>query len=247
MTASVAREGRSSSPTLDGRTIRLGPGWYLCSHRLPTAMPIPLAVVAPGDVDLATWAFAGMKAPSREPACLLLLRPNGTAAETALERGTRLVVATHFHDIAVSSGPAQAPEALAAAERAVIAQAVLSAVTAGTVAALASLFPLLAPALRAMPIREDAPDLAIDLAIDLHGAGTGSLSGTAVPDYVLLDSAAGTRCLRVATARLAVSARPRMDLDLEPLWGPDGEGAPGHAVLLGGGRSTPARLRAAGA
>lgn len=243
MTASVAREGRSSSPSLDGRTIRLGPGWYLCSHRLPTAMPIPLAVAAPGDVDLATWAFAGMKAPSREPACLLLLRPNGAAAETALERGTRLVVATHFHDIAVSSGPAQAPEALAAAERAVIAQAVLSAVTAGTVAALASLFPLLAPALRAMPIREDAPDLAIDP----HGAGTGSLSGTAVPDYVLLDSAAGTRCLRVAAARLAVSARPRMALDLEPLWGPAGEDAPGHAVLLGDGRSTPARLRAAGA
>lgn len=243
MTASVAREGRSSSPTLDGRTIRLGPSWYLCRHRLPTAMPIPLAVASPGDVDLATWAFAGMKAPSREPTCLLLLRPNGIAPETALERGTRLVVATHFHDIAVSSGPAEAPEALEATERAVIAQAVLSAVTAGTVAALASLFPLLAPALRAMPIREDAPDLAIDP----HRPGTCSLSGTAVPDYLLLDSDAGTRCVRVATARLAVSPQPRVDLDLEPLWGPGGDDAPGHAVLVGGGRSTPARLRAAGA
>ncbi|WP_375462387.1 hypothetical protein [uncultured Methylobacterium sp.] len=238
MARSVEDEGRA--PGIDGRTIRLGPGWYLCKFRLPTAMPIPLGIARPEHLDLVTWAFAGMSAAASRPTCLLVARPRGREAEAALEGGGALVVATHFRDLHVSSSPARPPDELPPDERAVLARAVLSAVTARTVGPLAALFPLLAPALRAMPLAKDAPELALDP----ERPGSCSVSGADVPNYLVLDGPAGASCARVGTARLTFAPRPRMDLDLDPVWGPAPDRGPERAYLVGTGRFTPARLRA---
>ena len=124
MTALVEREG--ACLPLDGRVVRLGSDCVLCCFRLPTSMPIPLAVVSPADIELLTWAFAGMTAPGRQPTCLLLVRPHSAVAANALANGTDLVLRTHFRDLAITTGPAEAAEGLSTDERAVMARAVLS-------------------------------------------------------------------------------------------------------------------------
>lgn len=240
MTTSVERDSLSSC--YDGRVFRLGPDWALCSFRLSTSMPIPLALVAPGDIALETWAFTGMAARADRPTCLLLMRVQGAVARIAMEQGTHLVVDTHFHPIAVTTGPAETADGLPPGDRAVMARAVLSAMTPRNAAALADPITLLAPALRVLPVPKDAPE--ITLAADRSAACT--VSGTDVPNYVLFDAEAGLRCARVATARLTFSPTPRMDLNLEPLWGPEA-GPPNRTFLVADGRFATARLRAAAA
>lgn len=240
MPASVERD----SPALrfKGRVFWLGPNWVVCSFRLPTSMPIPLEVVAPSDISLETWAFRGMAAQADRQVCLLLLRAHGGAARSALAHGMLLVVATHFHPVAIATDPAEAADGLPLGDRTVMAQAILSAMKPRNVAALADPVTLLAPALREVSVPKEAPE--VTLAADPSVACT--ISGTHVPDYVLFDAEAGLRCIRVATARLSFSPTPSMDLDLEPLWGPE-IGSPRHTFLVANGRFTTARLRAAAA
>ena len=237
MTASVDQDGLSSCG--DGRVFLLGPDWALCSFLLPTSMPIPLAVVEPAGMVLETWAFTGMTARASRPTCLLLVRTQVAEARIALERGTRFVVATHFHVVAVTTGPAEPAEDLPPVDRALMARAVLSAMTPRNAVALADPITLLAPALRALSVPKDVPEVAV--AADRSSACT--VSGTDVPNYVLFDSNAGLRCTRVSTARLAFSPTPRMDLDLEPLWGPE-TGSPDRTFLVADGCFTAARVRA---
>lgn len=237
MTASVEQDGLP--PCCDGRVFRLGPDWALCSFLLPTSMPIPLGVIEPAGMVLETWAFTGMTARASRPTCLLLVRAPVAEARIALERGTRFVVATHFHVVAVTTGPAEPAENLPPGDRAVMARAVLSAMTPRNAAALADPITLLAQALRAIPVPKDGPEVTVAADRSLACA----VSGTDVPNYVLFDSNAGFRCARVATARLAFSPTPRMDLDLEPLWGPE-TWPPDRTFLVADGCFTAARLRA---
>lgn len=237
MTASFDREGASTR--CDARIFRFGSDWVLCSFRLPTSMPIPLAVVAPGDVTLETWAFAGMTAREKRSTGLLLLRTRGDAAGTALARGTRLVVATHFHPITLATGPAEPAGTLSPGDAAVMARAVLSSMTPQNATALADPITLLAPAIRDVPVPKDGPE--VTLADDPRAC---SVSGTEVPNYVLFDSGSGLRCARVATARMTFSPASRMDLDLDPLWGPE-VGRPRRVFLIANGGFAAARLSAA--
>lgn len=237
---SIERDGFSTE--CDGRAFRLGADWALCSFRLPTSMPIPLAVVVPDGVALETWAFSGLDAQADRPTCLLLLRLQDAAARNALAHGTRLVVATHFHALAVTTGPAEPADRLPPDDRTVMARAVLSAMTPRNAAALADPISLLATALRAASVPKDGPE--VTLAADRPAACT--VSGTDVPNYVLFDSRAGLRCSRVAAARLVFSPAPRMDLDLEHLWGPD-TAPPDRTFLVADGRFTTVLPRVAAA
>lgn len=236
MTASFDREGPSTR--CNARIFRLGSDWVLCSFRLPTSMPIPLAVVAPADITLETWAFAGMSTREKPPTGLLLLRMRGDAAETVLARGTRLVVATHFHPITLAIGPADPAGTLTLGDAAVMARAVLSSMTPRNAAALAVPITLLAPAIRDLPVPQDGPE--VTLVDDPRAC---SISGTEVPNYVLFDSGSGLRCARVATARMTFSPASRMDLELDPLWGPE-VGRPERAFLIANGGFAAARLSA---
>ncbi len=226
MTALIAREGSCS--LLAGRTSRIGSDWVFCSFRLPTSMPIPLAVISPVDVELATWAFTGMRAPAHQPTCLLLVRPHSAAAATAIANGTELVLRTHFRDIAIATGPAEGASHLSSGERAVAARAVLSSIADANVAALADPITLLLPDLHFLP----EPTKGLDLTISNATASSCTLSGADVPNFILFKSDVGTRCARVAAARLTFSPNPLMDLDLEPVWGPDAF-PPARAILIG--------------
>ena len=237
MTVSFDREG--ASIRCNARIFRLGSDWALCSFRLPTSMPFPLAVVAPGDVTLETWAFAGMTAREKRPTGLLLLRTRSDAAEKALARGTRLVVATHFHPITLETGPAEPAGMLSPGDAALMARAVLSSMTPRNAAALAGPITLLAPAIRDLPVPKDGPE--VTLVDDPRAC---SISGTEVPNYVLFDSRPGLRCARVATACMTFSPASRMDLELDPLWGPE-VGRPERAFLIANGGFAAARLSAA--
>ncbi|GJD46940.1 hypothetical protein AFCDBAGC_4825 [Methylobacterium cerastii] len=237
MTASFDRKGPSTR--YNARIFRLGADWVLCSFCLPTSMPIPLEVIAPDNVTLETWAFAGMTARERRPTGLLLLRTRGDAAETVFARGTSLVVATHFHSITLATGPAEPAGTLSPGDAAVMARAVLSSMTPRNAAALADPITLLAPAIRDLPVPKDGP--VVTLVDDPLAC---SISGTEVPNYVLFDSGPGLRCARVATARMTFSPVSRMDLELDPLWGPE-VGQPERAFLIANGGFAAARLSAA--
>ena len=237
MTASF--DHKDSSTRCNARIYRFGSDWVICSFRLPTSMPIPLEVVAPGDVTLETWAFAGMNARKKRPTGLLLLHTRGDAAETVLARGTRLVVATHFHPITLATGPAEPEGTLSPGDAAVMARAVLSSMTPRNAAALADPITLLAPAIRDLPVPQDGPE--VTLVDDPRAC---SISGTEVPNYVLFDSRSGLRCARVATVRMTFSPASRMDLELDPLWGPE-VGRPERAFLIANGGFAAARLSAA--
>ncbi|MCK2056373.1 hypothetical protein [Methylobacterium sp. 37f] len=236
MTASV--KPKRSSNTCEGRLFDFGSDWVLCSFRLPTSMPIPLAVVAPSNISLETWAFTGMTSRANRPICLMLLRVEDAEARASLAREMRLVVATHFHLITVATTPTEPADGIDLNDQKVMAEAVLSAVTPRNARALADPIALLAPTLRAVPLPKSAPE--IMLGPEPTEACT--VSGTDVPNYILFDADAGLRLTRVATARLIFSPIPRMDLDLEPLWGAKIE-LPQRTFLVGHGRFTTARLR----
>ena len=238
MTAFGEREPSPSSA--GGRVFRLGADWAVCSFRLPTSMPIPLAVLSPAEIDLSTWAFAGMKAPTHRPTCLLLVQVRHAAASAALANGTRLVVRTHFHDLAISMRPQEAFDGLPSDERSLMARAVLSSVTADNVAALAEPIGLLAPALRGVPAAKDGPDLNFAAG----RADACSLTGTEVPNFILFDTESGLRCARVATARVTLSPKASMDLTLEPVWGPE-TGPVRGTILIRDGHFTVARIATA--
>lgn len=176
-------------------------GTGLLRFPLPPSLPIPLGIAAPAGVSLAAWAFAGLEegAPGG-PVCLLGLE--GTA-------GGDVTLATHFRDIPIRAEPA--PEALSEAERVLLARALLSAGPAG-LPALAGLFPLIEPALAALPVADDAPALTAD-------GARATLTGTAVPHALLTRSETGWGCARVASARLGFAGGARIALALDPLWG----------------------------
>lgn len=221
-----------------GRTIRLGPDWYLCRLALPTSLPIPLGIEEPHGLDLVTWAFSGVTAAAADPACLLILRPRDAAARSALDSGTRLVVATHFRAMAVVLPAAEPAETLSQADRHTVARAIAPVIDPHLAQGLSAVFPLLRRALALWPVPDDAPTVTMDRT----GRATCTLSGVEMPDYLLFPGEAGVACARVAEARLRFDRAARMDLDLERLWGPDVPPSLDRAILVGAGTATPARL-----
>ena len=219
------RDGMSAaalSPPMEkpvsGRLVEAAPGACVLRFPLPPSLPIPLHIAAPEKVRLVTWVFSGLEAGAPDgPVCLLVLE-----AESAALRGG-VTLATHFSDLVVRPEPASG-DALSPAERTLLAGALLSAGTAG-LAPLGCLFGLLEPAVTALPVAEDAPDLA-------EGEGGWSLGGTAVPHGLLYRVRAGWGCARVAQARLRFGRHPRQHLTLETLWGAAPEGLPERSFAL---------------
>ncbi|MEH3117920.1 MAG: hypothetical protein PGN25_10105 [Methylorubrum populi] len=209
--------GATGAP-IPGRLVEAAPGAFVLRFPLPPSLPIPLDVAAPEGVRLVTWAFAGLEAGARGgPTGLLALEADGLAL------GGGLTVATHFRDLTVHPEPASA-EALGAAERALLARALLSAGPSG-LAPLGRLFGLFEAAVAALPVAEDAPALADE-------AGGWTLGGTAIPHGLLFRVRAGWGCARVVRASLGLKPHPRQRLTLAPLWGAAPEGLPERSFAL---------------
>jgi hypothetical protein len=155
--------------------------------------------------------------------------------EPTLRDLVRVVVETHFHDLAVALAP-QAEAGLSASERALLCQAVLAAITPATLDPLAPILNWLAPEMRDLPLAKEAPELTLRL------DGRATLTGYVVPDYVLLIAGNEHACHRVERARLRFGAETNADLILVPARALAGR--PDRAILVGGGGFTPARLRA---
>lgn len=216
-TAVVRPTGDGTVP-VPGQLVEAAPGACVLRFPLPPSLPIPLHVAAPETVQLVTWVFSGLEAGAPDgPVCLLALEAEGAA----LREGVSL--ATHFRDLVVRPEPA-ASDVLPPSERTLLARALLSSGTAG-LAPLGRLFGLVEPAVIALPVAEDAPDLADED----HGW---SLGGTAIPHGLLFRARAGWGCARVAGARLRFGRHPRQHLTLEPVWGAAPEGLPERCFAL---------------
>lgn len=201
-----------------GRLIEAAPGAFVLRFPLPPSLPIPLHVASPDGVRLVTWVLAGLEAGAGEgPVGLLAL----DADDGAL--GDGLTLATHFRDLAIRP-ERSAADALGAAERSLLARALLSAGASGLVP-LGRLFGLVEASVAALPIAEGAPNLADE-------AGGWTLGGTAIPHGLLFRTRAGWGCARVVEARLRFGRHPRQRLTLEPLWGAAPEGPPERAFAL---------------
>lgn len=193
-----------------GRLIEAAPGACVLRFPLPPSLPIPLHIAAPENVRLVTWVFSGLDADAPDgPICLLALEAESAALPESVS------IATHFHDLSVRPERA-ANDVLPLAERTLLARALLSAGTTG-LAPLGRLFGLIEAAVIALPVAEDAPDLADED----HGW---TLGGTAIPHGLLFRGRAGWGCARVAGARLRFGKHPRQHLALEPVWGAAPEG-----------------------
>lgn len=240
-----------STAPVPGQLIASAAKASLLRFPLPPSLPIPLGVAVPEEVRLVTWAFAGLGALSAEgdagsaearatepgprdgaagPVCLLAL-----AAALPLA-GETLTVATHFRDIAVRLEPTSA-EALSATERDLLARALLSA-GATALAPLGDLFGLVGPAVAALPMADDAPDLAAE-------EGGWTLRGGAIPHGLLFRTGSGWGCARVVSSRLGFAGGPRQQLAVAPLWGAAPVGRPDRAIALHAHGFTPLATRTA--
>lgn len=200
------------------RLIEAALGACVLRFPLPPSLPIPLHIASPEGVGLVTWAFAGLEAAAADgPVCLLALDGDGAALREGVS------VATHFRDLALRLEPAPAG-ALSAAERDLLARALLSAGTSG-LGTLGALFGLVEAAVAALPVADEAPDLADE-------AGGWSISGTAIPLGLLFRGPAGWGCARVTRAALRFAGHPRQHLTLDPVWGAAPEGLPARAFAL---------------
>ena len=216
--AALFESSNGASASVPGQLIDAAPGACLLRFPLPPSLPIPLHIAAPETVRLVTWVFSGLEAGAPDgPICLLALE----AESAALREGVSL--ATHFRDLVVRPEPA-ASDVLPSAERTLLARALLSAGRAG-LGPLGRLFGLVEAAVIALPVAEDAPDLADD-------DGGWSLGGTAVPHGLLFRVGAGWGCAQVAGARLCFGKHPRQRLTLEPVWGAAPEGLPERSFAL---------------
>ncbi|CAO4138408.1 hypothetical protein LPLAFNJD_LOCUS179 [Methylorubrum aminovorans] len=215
---SAAALSRPMQEPVPGRLVEAAPGACVLRFPLPPSLPIPLHIAAPENVRLVTWVFSGLEAGAPDgPVCLLVLE-----AESAALRGG-VTLATHFRDLVVRPEPA-ASDALSPAERPLLARALLSAGTTG-LAPLGRLFGLIEAAVAALPVAEDAPDLA-------DAEGGWSLGGTAVPHGLLYRARVGWGGARVSQSRLRFGRHPRQHLTLEPVWGAAPEGLPERSFAL---------------
>ncbi|MCJ2080625.1 hypothetical protein [Methylobacterium sp. J-090] len=204
-------------------------GLFVARYPLSTALPIPLAL---SEGNLLTWAFCGL---GRAEAVALIV----FAADAAPES---LTVTTHFHDLTVTFPPPRPGADLDPAERAALCPAVLGALTPTTFAPLSGLLALLGPALSTLTEMGEGPVALPELA--LTGAATATLTGSRVPNFVMLRSGALWRCLRVVRAHLSFGAAPRAVLDLDPVWGEPSEGRADAALLVEAGEIFAARVPA---
>lgn len=215
---SAAALSRPMEEPVPGRLVEAAPGACVLRFPLPPSLPIPLHIAAPENVRLVTWVFSGLEAWAPDgPICLLALEAEGAA----LSGGVTL--ATHFRDLVVRPEPA-AGDALSPAERNLLARALLSAGPIGP-APLGRLFGLVEAAVTALPVAEDAPDIADE-------DGGWSLGGTAVPHGLLYRARVGWGGARVLQSRLRFGHHPRQHLTLEPVWGAAPEGLPERSFAL---------------
>ncbi|KQT20021.1 hypothetical protein ASG40_04295 [Methylobacterium sp. Leaf399] len=214
----------------------------VCRYPVSTSLPIPLAVLAPGGLDLVTWTFAGMgEAGSGGQAPVALLVLAGPDAATALREAGELALATHFHDLAIAVPRSGTAQALTAVEREALCVAVLSAIVPETVGPLSKLLPMLRPVIDALPVPETAPELTVSG----EGASTVTLAGFSVPNYLLLRGDGDLSCARVASARVRPGGDVRTDLTLDTVWGRPCGTRPDRAILLTEAGFSTARIVAA--
>lgn len=218
------------------RLFAAGHGVLVCRYPVASDLPIPLGIAAPGGVRLLTWAFTGFGAADPDPAGLLVLHD----PEDRLAQGGTLILETHFRDSALACPGPRPVVDLTAPERAALGGAVLAAVTPGTLDALATLFPLLAPPIAEAPVPDSAPRLT--LARDSDAQAT--LTGSTVPNYLLVRAGTTWSCTRVARAELRFGPAPEMTLALAPAWGRPRDGAVHAALLLETGGLRASALRA---
>lgn len=216
------------------RLFTAGNGVLVCRYPVATDLPIPLVVTVPPGVSLLTWAFTGFGASDSDSNGLLVLHDTGTA----LAQGGTLTLETHFREVDMDCPKPRPIAELTAPARAALGEAVLAAVTPETLDALAMLFPLLAPPFADAPVPEGAPRLA--LASD--DGTTAILSGTRVPNYLLLRAGTTWSCARVSRAELRFGPAPEVRLTLETVWGRPRGLAVGQALLLETGRVVPAAI-----
>lgn len=240
MLPSAAHGATCAGAAVQGRTRRLGTAWYLCTFPLPTSLPIPLGIASPSGLALVTWAFSRLTPDDAGPAGLLIVAPRDAAGRAALEAGTRLVVATHFRDMPVLCGAAEAEATIRPDDLDAVAKAVVSAVMPETAPVLATLFPLLARSVAALTAPAGVPEVTMDL----QGPHACTLWGTEIPNHLLVASGTDVACARVREARMRFAPETAVVLDLEPLWGPDSAYSADRAVLVGANRFTVANRRA---
>jgi hypothetical protein len=229
----------SAPPTpTEARLFAAGHGVLVCRYPVGTDLPIPLAVSDPPGLGLLTWAFAGFGGPEPDPAGLLVLHD----AQAALAEGGTLTLETHFRDAAIACPKPRPIAELARPERAALGEAVLAAVAPDSLDVLATLFPLLAPAVAEGPV----PETAARLALARDDADRATLSGSSVPNYLLLRAGSSWSCARVAAAELRFGPAPEIGLTLAPAWGNPRGASVETALLLGTGHVAPAALRREG-
>lgn len=216
---------------LEGRVVARGARTAILRYPLSTALPIPLAVTAPTGIRLVTWAFARLD--TADARCLLVLALDEGAS---LDAGLRL--ATHFRDIAIAPGASD--EDFAPDEHALIARALLAAVSPDESGTLADLIALIGEEVASLTPGADAP------LFTPGSEGRSELSGSGVPGHLLLRDEAGWSCHRIARADLHFGpANPpgvQVLLTLKQIWGNPTRGCPTHAIGLTRDGVTPYRI-----
>lgn len=201
--------------------------------RLPMggSCAIPLAVTAPANVTLLSWAFAEFNMrPSTNPVCLMVL--GGQAAEH-LTPGGVIAVRTHIRDLRIAL--AETPVPLSESELAIIAKLLLAALAPANVDGFTALLPLLAPAIDA--IAGETGGLEASTA-DAGGRLT-AIGLDFVPQHLIVRTLTGYVNRPIDGVRVRTGSRMAVDLMLTRSSGNDRFDL---AILIGTGRYVVCRI-----
>lgn len=209
------------------RLVHAGGRVFVLDLPLPTSLPIPLGVSAPAEIALLTWAFAGLAVDDPSgPRGLLVLAADDAAQNMLCEGQGNIAVATHFRDLDVALSGLSPIDALSQEDRALLTRAVLSSVDASTVDHLGDLVDLIGKTAAELPVAENAPELT------LQDGRAATLSGTVIPNHLLVRAGSSWSLARASEARLAFGETPHAVLSLERRWGAPSEAVPDVAIAL---------------
>ncbi len=189
---------------------------------------IPLIILSPVGIEILTWAFMGFDSQSAgDPSCVLVLgRTDGgpIAAEASL------TVRAHVRDLNLTVSPSSAGASLSQSESLLLAEAVITALAPATFEPLATLLPLLGPALDALAPQPGAPlprldDRSDDLVVEELDF---------IPAFVLARTNDVYACAPVTSVRARATPRRTLRLTTDNRLG--AASAIDRAILVGEGR-----------
>lgn len=216
LTAAIARKGK-----------------FCAIVRLPIggSCNIPLDVNSPADISLLTWAFVDIGGnASVDPACLMILA--GTTAD-ALRVGCTITVRAHIRDLTLVLSESQVD--LSREERALVAKAVIRALSPSNAHRFAPVLSLLTPDLDAIMPAPGAPKIA-----SLDVAGNLTLRHCDfVPEHLLARTEKGYLCLPIDTVRANSGSPVTAVVTPASL---RGLGRYDRAILVGRGRHVAVRI-----